>query len=58
MNERRLGGGLSIIGTDGDIAQLVERTDRTREVRGSNPLVSSLLAEDDIAILAGAMRRL
>jgi hypothetical protein len=25
----------------GDIAQLVERTDRTREVRGSNPLVSN-----------------
>jgi hypothetical protein len=24
----------------GDIAQLVERTDRTREVRGSNPLIS------------------
>ena len=25
---------------DGDIAQLVERTDRTREARGSNPLIS------------------
>ncbi len=24
----------------GDIAQLVERTDRTREARGSNPLIS------------------
>lgn len=27
-------------GRDGDIAQLVERTDRTREARGSNPLIS------------------
>jgi hypothetical protein len=26
--------------TCGDIAQLVERTDRTREARGSNPLIS------------------
>lgn len=25
----------------GDIAQLVERTDRTREARGSNPLISN-----------------
>jgi hypothetical protein len=26
--------------SSGDIAQLVERTDRTREVRGSSPLIS------------------
>lgn len=26
----------------GDIAQLVERTDRTREARGSNPLISKI----------------
>ncbi len=29
--------------TSGDIAQLVERTDRTREARGSNPLISKFL---------------
>jgi hypothetical protein len=34
----------------GDIAQLVERTDRTREVRGSNPLISKFLD----SCLAGA----
>jgi hypothetical protein len=34
---------MSIIAPDGDIAQLVERTDRTREVRGSNPLISNFL---------------
>ena len=34
---------ISLIGESimyGDIAQLVERTDRTREARGSNPLIS------------------
>ena len=34
---------MSIIAPDGDIAQLVERTDRTREARGSNPLISKIL---------------
>ncbi len=31
---------------DGDIAQLVERTDRTREARGSNPLISKFYLSD------------
>ncbi len=39
-----------IIGKErGDIAQLVERTDRTREVRGSNPLVSNFMKPNNDA---------
>jgi hypothetical protein len=34
----------NLTNTSGELAQLVERSDRTAEVRGSNPLLS-ILAE-------------
>jgi hypothetical protein len=34
----------------GDIAQLVERTDRTREARGSNPLISNFYLSDCLGV--------
>ena len=37
------GGAEAIIACDGELAQLVERCDRTAEVRGSSPLFSIVL---------------
>ncbi len=43
-------GGRVIIGEEcGDIAQLVERTDRTREAWGSNPHISKFLKQEMLA---------
>ena len=46
---------IAFYGLSGDIAQLVERTDRTREVRGSNPLISKSFAVDTLCSWIGEL---